>query len=126
MPDITAEFFNRIDKRGQVPFLRNVSGTLRFDLVDDNNKIHPWYVTITKGDVEVSNDSTEADVVTRLHQTTFEGIAAGQVNAMAAVLRGVMTASGNLGLLIAFSRFFPGPAASRAATATAGSSRRES
>ena len=126
MPDITAEFFNRIDKRGQVPFLRNITGTLRFDLVDDNHRVHPWYVAITKGNVEVSSNDTEADVVTRLHKTTFDGIASGQINAMAAVLRGLMMPSGNLGLLIAFSRFFPGPAASRAASATAGWSRSES
>ncbi|MGH9866686.1 MAG: SCP2 sterol-binding domain-containing protein [Candidatus Polarisedimenticolia bacterium] len=120
MTDATAEFFNQIDKRGQVPFLRNVSGTLRFD-IEDGDHVNPWYVSVRKGDVEVSHKDADADVLVCVDKATFEGIACGEINAMAAALRGVIRPAGDLGLLLAFARFFPGPPASQAATATAGS-----
>jgi hypothetical protein len=124
MIDVSAEFFRRIHKRGQVPFLRNVSGTLRFDLVN-GDRVEPWFVTITKGNVEVSNEGGEADVVARAPKEVFDAITAGESNAMAAVLRGLMVPSGDLGLLMAFTRFFPGPASSRAGIPTAGYARGE-
>ena len=120
MTDATAEFFNLIDKRGQVPFLRHVSGTLRFD-IEDGDQVNPWYVSLRKGDVEVSHQNIDADVLIRVDKATFEGIATGEINAMAAALRGVIRPAGDLGLLIAFARFFPGPPASQATTVKAGS-----
>ena len=112
-PDPVGEFFHRLAERGREPLLANVSGTLRFDLLD-GERVEHWYMTITNGDVAVSHDDTDADAVVRTAKALFEGMTAGRVNAMAAALRGTLVPRGNLALVVSFQRLFPGPAASRA------------
>ena len=123
-PQITAdsvgEFFRGLAERGREPLLQNVSGTLRFDLTD-GERVEHWYLTIENGDVAVSHQEAEADAVVRTAKVLFEGMTAGRVNAMAAVLRGALVPRGNLALLVSFQRLFPGPAASRAKDGPGGS-----
>jgi putative sterol carrier protein len=57
----------------------------------------------------VSRKKGPADVVVRAETSLFEDIAAGRVNAMAAVLRGLIVPEGDLGLVMTFQRLFPGP-----------------
>ena len=111
--DPAGEFFRGLADRGREPLLRNVSGTLRFDLVD-GDRVEHWYLTIKNGDISVSHQDAEADAVVRTGKMLFEGITAGRVNAMAAALRGALVPRGNLALVVSFQRLFPGPAASRA------------
>jgi putative sterol carrier protein len=66
-------------------------------------------VTVTKGDVAVSNANLEADSVVRTTKALFDDMATGRVNATAATLRGVLHAGGNLGLVMSFQRLFPAP-----------------
>jgi putative sterol carrier protein len=120
--DPVGEFFRRLAERGREPLLQNVSGTLRFDLVDGEDAEH-WHLTIKNGDIAVSREAAEADAVVRTARALFEGMTAGRVNAMAAVLRGALVPRGNLALVVSFQRLFPGPAASRA---QAGAGRDES
>ncbi len=112
MPDATAEFFDAIGRRGHEPLLGSTSGTLRFDLAE-GRRVEHWYVTIKKGDIAVSNKDADAEAVVRLEKSTFDSMATGKVNAMAAALRGVLAPEGNLGLVISFQRLFPGPPRSR-------------
>ena len=111
--DTAGEFFRGLAERGREPLLQNVSGTLRFDLTDEERVEH-WYVDIKNGDVAVSRQDAEADAVVRTAKPLFEGITTGRVNAMAAALRGALVPQGNLALVVSFQRLFPGPAASRA------------
>jgi len=111
--DPVAEFFHELAERGREPLLQNVSGTLRFDLVD-GERVEHWYLTIKNGNVVVSHSDAEADAVVRTAKALFEGMTAGRVNAMAAALRGALVPRGNLALVVSFQRVFPGPAASRA------------
>jgi SCP-2 sterol transfer family len=111
--DPVGEFFGELAERGREPLLQNVSGTLRFDLVDGELVQH-WYLTIKNGDIAVSRSNAEADAVVRSIRALFEGMTAGRVNAMAAVLRGALVPRGNLALVVSFQRLFPGPAASHA------------
>jgi putative sterol carrier protein len=111
--DLADEFFRRLAERGHEPLLQNVSGTLRFDLVD-GERVEHWHLTIKNGDVAVSHNDAEADAVVRTSKVLFEGMTAGRVNAMAAALRGAVVPRGNLALVVSFQRLFPGPAASRA------------
>jgi len=111
--DPVGEFFRGLAGRGREPLLANVSGTLRFDLIDEEAVEH-WYLTVKNGDVAVSRSDAEADAVVRTVKVVFEGMTAGKVNAMAAALRGALVPRGNLALVVSFQRLFPGPAVSRA------------
>jgi putative sterol carrier protein len=51
--------------------------------------------------------------VVRTDSGVFDGIASGEVNAFAAVLRGAVTLEGNPGALVLFQRVFPDPPSGR-------------
>jgi putative sterol carrier protein len=106
--DPTATFFERLAKRGHEPILASASGTLRFEL-GNGRRTQYWYVTISKGDVSVSNANDEADAVMSCDKMLFDQMATGRANAMAAQLRGVLRSEGDLGLMMSFQRLFPGP-----------------
>jgi len=74
--------------------------------------VEHWYVAVRKGDVAVSHKNIKADAIVRADKALFDGMASGEVNAIAATLRGVLTAQGNLGLVMSFQRLFPGPTSS--------------
>ena len=108
--DATTRFFQALAERGHEPALAKARGTLRFDLRDDGARPERWLITISKGDVAVSQKSGKADCVVRADRALFDGIASGETNAMAAFLRGAIQVEGDGGLLLAFQRVFPGPA----------------
>jgi hypothetical protein len=108
MSDPTRDFFTDLAARGQVPMLRSMSGTLRFDL-EDGARVEHWYVTVKRGTVSVSDGSGDADCAVKTSRELFDRLASGTANAMAAALRGLVQASGDLSLLISFQRLFPGP-----------------
>ena len=94
MPDATAEFFSALEARRHEPLLEKESGTLRFDLTSGKRTTR-WLIEIEKGDVSISHRN--------------DGIATGQQNAMAAVLRGEVGIEGDRTLLVRFQKLFPGP-----------------
>ena len=110
MSDPTSEFFSGLAARGQVPMLRSSGGTIRFDL-EDGDRVEHWYVTIKRGTVTVSHDRGDADCAVSASKELFDRLASGTANAMAAALRGLVQAGGDLSLLISFQRLFPGPPA---------------
>jgi hypothetical protein len=110
MSDPTSDFFADLAARGQVPMLRSTTGTLRFDL-EDGGRMEHWYVTIKRGAVEVTHDEDDADCEVRASKELFDRLASGTANAMAAALRGLVLAVGDLSLVISFQRLFPGPPA---------------
>jgi putative sterol carrier protein len=118
MGEATKEFFDQLHERGHEPLLEKATGALRFDLETDKGIDH-WLVEVKKGDVTVSHKNGKADCVVRTDAALFDGMAHGRVNPMAAVLRGVVAAEGDLSLLVSFQRLFPGPPASQRAEATA-------
>ena len=120
--DPTRAFFDDLAAREHEPFLKDASGTLRFDLVE-GRRVEHWYVSIDKGDVTVSHEDATADTVLRIGRPLFDQIASGKVNAMAAALRGELVPEGNLSLLILFQRLFPGPPRPRARRRTDGRER---
>jgi putative sterol carrier protein len=109
MTDATTEFFQELAARGHEPALAKVTGTLRFDLRDGGERPVRWLITIRKGDVALSHRNAKADCVARLDRSLFDGIARGEANAMAAVLRGAIDVEGDRALLLAFQGLFPGP-----------------
>ena len=120
--DPTRSFFDDLVARGHEPLLQNDSGTLRFDLMD-GRRVEHWYVSIDKGDINVSHDDAAADTILRTDRSVFDRIASGRMNALAAMLRGELVPEGDLSLLMAFQRFFPGPPRTRARRRTNGRER---
>jgi putative sterol carrier protein len=92
--------------------LQEATGSVRFDLLHDDQIDH-WLVVLDAGQTAVSRDDVSADCVVRTEKALFDGIACGEVNAMAALLRGELTAEGDLELLMLVQRLFPGPPVSR-------------
>jgi putative sterol carrier protein len=114
MTDAGPEFFEQLARRGHEPLLKKATGTVRFDVLD-GRRTHRWLVTVDKGDLAVSRKNASADCIIRADRALFEGIARGEVNAMAAVLRGAVSVEGDPELLVLFQRLLPGPKIGRKA-----------
>lgn len=108
MPDSVVQFFEELGERGHEPLFEGVDGTLRFDITQAGQVEH-WFVEIRNGDVRVSREVAAADCVVHTDRTVFRGFVTGQMNAMAAWLRGLMWAEGNIVMQRLFDRAFPGP-----------------
>jgi putative sterol carrier protein len=114
MADATAGFFDELARRGREPLLGDAVGSVRVELVSDS-RVDLWRVELDKGDVSVSRGGGAADCVVRADKRLFDGIAAGEVNAMAALLRGALAFEGDPELLLRLQRVFPPPPAARVA-----------
>jgi putative sterol carrier protein len=112
MTDATTEFFSALEARRHEPLLEKVRGTLRFDLTSGKRTTR-WLVEVENGDISISHRNGKADCVVRAKQSLFDGIARGQQNAMAAVLRGEVGIEGERTLLVRFQKLFPGPEGAR-------------
>jgi putative sterol carrier protein len=111
MTEPTRAFFKRLAEQHQ-PLLENLTGVMRFDLVDGERTEH-WYLDIRKGDVTVAHTGPEPDCTVSTELATFEAIVDGKMNAMAAVLRGAVQIEGRFALLTAVQRLFAVPTAAR-------------
>jgi putative sterol carrier protein len=119
----TVELFGELAERGHDPLLEHVKGTMRFELVD-GKRVDRWFLTVDNGDLDVSRRNRSADCTFRADKVLFEGIAGGQVNATAAVLRGAVAVDGDWKLLVMFQRLLPGPPTKRGRRQNGSSGRR--
>ena len=108
MTDSTAEFFHELDRRGHESLLEKATGSVRFDLAD-GRRIDRWLVSLDRGDVTASRKNAAADCVVRMDRSVFDAIARGEVNGMAAYLRGDLTLEGDPELMVLIQRILPGP-----------------
>jgi putative sterol carrier protein len=122
--DSTAEFFDELGRRGHEPLLGKVRSSVRFDVVD-GKQTQTWSVTIDKGTIVVSRRKGACDCVLRADKASFDRVAAGELNAMAAVLRGELSVEGDPRVFVRHQRLFPGPPSRRAGRRAAGSARRK-
>ncbi|MGI9007787.1 MAG: SCP2 sterol-binding domain-containing protein [Streptosporangiaceae bacterium] len=107
--DRVGHFFQRLAAAGHVAtFEGQPPVTLRFDLTD-GTAADRWYVTVSNGDVEVTQRDRPADAVARTERRHFEAMAAGTMNAQAAMLRGLLACEGSMAALVMFQRCLPGP-----------------
>jgi putative sterol carrier protein len=106
--DATTTFFRELDSRGQEPLLEKATGTVRFDLID-GARTDRWLVTLEKGDASVSRQNVRADCVVHTKRAVFDAMVRGEVNAMAANLRGELVLEGNAELLVLIQRVLPSP-----------------
>jgi hypothetical protein len=111
MSDPTAEFFGTLGRRRHERLL-DVTGTIRFDLTGERGTEH-WFVEISHGDLRVSRDAREADLVVCADRGFFDKIATGEANMLAAWLRNQIAFDGFLPLSRSFELILPGPPGSR-------------
>lgn len=108
MSEVVSSFFESLGGRGHEPRLERQRGKIRFDLISGRRVDH-WVVAVDRGDISVSHGNADADCVIRTDRSTFEGMVAGRVNAVAAFLRGEVQMEGDVELMVFFRRMFPGP-----------------
>jgi putative sterol carrier protein len=106
--DGIVQFFQKLGRREHEPLLAKVTGRVRFDLVEGGHTDR-WLVTVDKGDTAVSHKGGPAECTIRAERALFERLCRGEENAVAAVLRGALVCRGEVELLFAIQRIFPGP-----------------
>ena len=105
--DPVEQFFTILAEPGRIPTFYGESATLRFD-VNGAGGEH-WLVRIADGDVTVGRSADPADAIVRVERPVLEAIVTGRLNAMAAILRGLLTCEGSMAALVMFQRCLPGP-----------------
>jgi putative sterol carrier protein len=123
--DATTEFFDRLAQRGHEPLLRKLSGAVRFEIVD-GKRVERRYLTVDEGQIKVSGRGSGGVTVVRADRAVFGRIAAGELNPVAAVLRGDLAIEGDWRLLVLVQRLFPGPPTSKPSRRAAGYAKRRS
>ena len=113
MADTVEEFFQELADKGHQPLLAKVKGTVRFDLENGNGPTDHWLVAVDHGDFTVTHENTAADCMIQAEKELFERLITGEENAIAATLRGALVCVGNVELLFAVQRIFPGPPSKR-------------
>lgn len=101
----------------------NTAGSLRLDLRDGGRTEH-WYLLIDRQQVRVVRSFAEAELVVRADREVFDRMAEGRLHPVAALLRNDLTVEGNLRLLLALRRLFPGPPAAQHPRTCCGGDRR--
>ncbi len=102
------EFLKKLGERGHEPLWAKVSGRARFELVD-GSRVDRWLVAVDNGDVAVAHKGGEADCTVRAERALWDRLCRGEDNVMAAMLRGALQCAGDVELLYALQRVFPGP-----------------
>ena len=102
--DPIEQFFTILAEPGRIPTFDGESATLRFDVGGEH-----WHIRVSDGDVAVARSADPADATVRVDRPILEAIVTGRLNAMAAILRGLLTCEGSMAALVMFQRCLPGP-----------------
>jgi hypothetical protein len=102
------DFLTELGRREHEPLLAAAAGTIRFD-VHRGGRTEYRLVRVDRGKVTVTKRKGKAGAVVDADGELLDRIADGQVNAMAAFLRGALRVQGDPELLIQLQRMFPGP-----------------
>ncbi len=108
MEDATVAFLEGLSGRGVEPLLGGLTAKVRIDLEDGDATDH-WLLDVRRGVIDVAHGDGEADSTLRADRATFEELATGRTNAMAAALRGALRIEGDLRILVLIQRLFPAP-----------------
>jgi hypothetical protein len=106
MSDAAAAFLEQVGACGHQPLLAKARGVLGIELLTGGDTDR-WFVSMDRGDVAVSQDESAPDCIVRMDRALFDGMIRGEVNAMAALLRGEITVEGERELLLMFQRLMP-------------------
>lgn len=112
LADSVESFFNRLRTDEYWPMLHNANGSIRIELTG-GARAESYSVDLRGGYVSVSRRAASPDAIVRVDRELLGRFAEGRANVMSALLRGEVAIEGDLGLVTAFARLFPGPAASQ-------------
>jgi predicted lipid carrier protein YhbT len=98
MPDPTAEFFDRIGHCQHEDELVNLPGTVRFDITGDQGTEH-WLIKVANGDIDLSHEVREADLVISSDRAWFNRIVTGKAQVFATLLRNDLKVAGDMRLI---------------------------
>ena len=108
--DPVAAFFAGLAEPGYFATFQGQSASLRFDITDGTDiDIDRWHVRVSDGRVDVDRKRSPADAVVKIDRPHFAAMATGQLNAQAAILRGLLHCEGSMAALMMFQRCLPGP-----------------
>jgi hypothetical protein len=107
MSDATERFFEELAQRGHAPALSSITGRVGFRVVS-GNRTERWLVAIERGDIAVTRGTGKADCTLEADRALFDRLVRGEDNAMAATLRGALDCAGEVDLLLAVQKLFPG------------------
>ena len=102
MEDLIRSFFEELAQRGYEPGLHSVTGTCRFDIVEDGS----WLLSVCDGAMAVSQDTADADCVFVGSAADFEAIVRGEQNPLTAAMQGRVQISGDPAVGLAMQRIF--------------------
>jgi putative sterol carrier protein len=108
-------FLQSVHTRQDDPVLRSFSGTIRFDLRTGDD-VEPYTVSVADGRASVSRRRAKADCIASMDASLFDAVTSGKANAVTAFLRGEIRVEGDVAVLMAFERLFPGPTDARPTT----------
>jgi putative sterol carrier protein len=113
MASPTEEFFDELSRRGHEPLLERITANVRFDITDGGQAVR-WLVAIEEGDIQVSRcDRQDCGCRISADRALFDGIVSGEVNAIAAMLRGALWVEGDRETWVLVQRLLPGPCSPR-------------
>src|SRR5687767_6767700 len=98
MSDAADTFLRQVAARGYEPLVDKARGVVKLELATGSDTDR-WFVSMDRGDLAVARDERAADCTLRMDRAVFDGLTRGEVNAMAAVLRGEITIDGDRALL---------------------------
>ncbi len=99
MGEATERFFAELSERGSVPALRPFSGSVLFELKDGEHT-ERYFLTIDKGEMRVAREGADPECILRTDAGSFDAIAAGELNALQALLLCLVDIEGR-GILVA-------------------------
>lgn len=113
MADLIECFFTGLATHPGPLMPEKFTATLRFDLTQDGKVVEHWYVTINRGEISVSQDDRNADVMTTVERETYERIITGEIGIVAAIFSNQVQVEGDVALLVTFKRFYRSPPGTR-------------
>lgn len=108
MSATTEEFFHGLGRSAHGRLLRKTAGSIRFDIEHDGGVDH-WFIAISHGDVQVSRQVRDADLVIRTDRTFFDRMVRGEAKPLTAWLRNDIVTEGNFRFIILLERIFTEP-----------------
>lgn len=110
----TGDLLERLNAGEREPLLAGLTTVVALEVVE-GGRVERWSIAIEDGRTTVARGgkSSDADCVVRAERSVLDGLARGEVNATAALLRGTIEAEGDPEVLLRLQRIFPAPPGAR-------------
>lgn len=107
MTENAETYFHQLEASGYQPLLHRVTGTMLFDVTQDDGAHRVWRVVIDHGATHVQDGAGDADCVIAGSEDELRNILAGHDSFAAAFIRGAISVTGDIALAQNVHRFSP-------------------